>query len=87
MGSPVEPTLLIPMKTPLSQKILGSWTLPEQPKHALTVASLLDQQRKLGREVGMILDLSNHASLYAEDLVPGLQYERVSVSSLCSADS
>ena len=80
MGAPVEPTLLIPMKTPLSQTILNSWTLPEKPKHTLSVASLLQTQREHGREVGMILDLSNHALLYGEDLVDGVQYEHIPVS-------
>ena len=80
MGAPVEPTLLIPMKTPLSQTILNNWTLPEKPKHALSVASLLQAQREQGREVGMILDLSNHSLLYAEDLVDHVQYKHIPVS-------
>ena len=82
MGSPVGPTHFVPTKTPLSCRILSSWSLPEKPKHELTVPGLLETQRKEGRHVGMILDLSNHESLYAEDLCDcGLRYERVQASS------
>ena len=76
-GDVVQPALFIPMKTPLSQAILSEWSLPEAPKHSLTVTSLLQQQHFLQRQVGMIIDLSNHETLYAEDLPPFIQYEHV----------
>lgn len=76
-GSVVQPSLFIPMKTPLSQAILNEWTLPEAPKHSLTITSLLQQQHFLHRQVGMIIDLSNHETLYADDLPPFVQYEHV----------
>ena len=76
-GNVVQPSLFIPMKTPLSQAILNEWTLPEAPKHSLTVTSLLQQQHFLHRQVGMIIDLSNHETLYADDLPPFVQYEHV----------
>ena len=76
-GSVVQPSLFIPMKTPLSQAILDEWTLREAPKYSLTVSSLLQQQHFLHRQVGMIIDLSNHETLYADDLPPFIQYEHV----------
>ena len=47
-GEPVRPTRFIPMKTPLSRQILGQWSLPQQPKHSLTVPEMLEQQQRLG---------------------------------------
>lgn len=76
-GDVVQPSLFIPMKTPLSQAILNEWSLPEDPRHSLTVSSLLQQQHFLHRQVGMIIDLSNHETLYADDLPPFIQYEHV----------
>lgn len=77
MGTPVAPTNFIPCKMPLSAEILANWSLPEPPEHGLTVASLLTCQAAAGRRIGMILDLSNHATLYSQDLVEGLGYEHV----------
>ncbi len=76
-GEVVHPSLFIPMKTPLSQAILNEWSLPEEPKHSLTISSLLQQQHFLHRQVGLIIDLSNHETLYAEDIPPFLQYQHV----------
>lgn len=76
-GNVVQPSLFIPMKTPLSQAILDEWTLPEAPKHSLTISSLLQQQHFLHRQVGMVIDLSNHETLYADDLPPFVQYQHV----------
>ena len=76
-GDVVHPSLFIPMKTPLSQAILDEWSLPEEPKHSLTVSSLLQQQHFLNRQIGLIIDLSNHETLYADDIPPFLQYEHV----------
>lgn len=76
-GEVVHPSLFIPMKTPLSKAILREWSLPEEPKHSLTVSSLLQQQHFLHRSIGLIIDLSNHETLYAEDLPAFLQYQHV----------
>ena len=45
------------MKTPLSQAILDSWSLPEEPKYSLTVQGLLEQERSKGRTVGLIIGM------------------------------
>ena len=37
VGAPVWPTRFIPMKTPMSREILDNWSLPDAPKHPLTV--------------------------------------------------
>ena len=79
VGGPVAPTNFIPCKTPLSAEILATWSLPQPAEHPLTVASLLEGQAAAGRRVGMILDLSNHATLYRQDLTDGLGYEHVQV--------
>lgn len=76
-GDVVRPALLIPMKTPLSKAILSEWTLPEQPKHSLTIDSLLQQQHFRQRQIGMIIDLSNHETLYADDIPPSIQYQHI----------
>lgn len=67
-GAPVAPTRFVPMKTPLSQAILGDWSLPQQPRYRLTVPELLEDQVAAGRRVGLLLDLSNHDCLYSEDI-------------------
>ncbi|KAL4852861.1 mRNA-capping enzyme [Chlorella vulgaris] len=77
MGSPVWPTRFLPMKTPMSNEILGSWSLAEAPKHPLTVPRLLETQSKLGRTVGLIIDLANHDCLYSDDMPESLEYEHV----------
>ena len=59
IGQPVHPTRFIPCKTPLSSQVLASWSLPEPPRHPLTVPHLLAEQQEQGRTVGLILDLSN----------------------------
>lgn len=53
------------MKTPMSMEIIESWSLPEAPKHVLTISGLLEEQRRLGRTIGLIIDLSNHDTLCA----------------------
>ncbi|KAK9863661.1 hypothetical protein WJX84_000231 [Apatococcus fuscideae] len=80
-GEPVEPTLFLPMKTPLSTTIHRSWTLDTPPLHSLTVQQLLAEQAMQQRTVGLILDLSNHATLYEEDLPVELQYEHIMLQS------
>lgn len=65
---PVAPSRFIPMKTPLSRAILADWSLPQAPRHRLTVPELLEEQRAAGRQCGLLLDLSNHECLYGEDV-------------------
>ena len=69
------------MKTPMSSEIVDNWSLEEPPKHVLTVSSLLDQEKAKGREIGLIIDLSNHETLYAEDLTTAInvQYAHIQV--------
>lgn len=76
-GDVVKPSLFIPMKTPFSKAILSEWSLPEQPKHSLSVASLLQHQHFHQRQIGMIIDLSNHETLYADDIPPFVQYQHI----------
>ena len=69
------------MKTPMSSEIVDHWSLEEPPKHVLTVSSLLEEERTKGREIGLIIDLSNHETLYAEDLARAInvQYAHIQV--------
>ena len=75
------PTRFIPCKTPLSCEIIESWTLPEEPKYSLTLPSLLSEQAAKGRQIGMVLDLSNHDTLYLADMqdMPGAGVDYVHV--------
>jgi protein-tyrosine phosphatase len=75
VGTPVYPSLFIPMKTPMSEEILSNWSLAAPPRHAHTLSLLLATQRAEGRRVGLIIDLANHPCLYADDLKDsGLEY-------------
>lgn len=65
------------MKTPLSREILSNWTLLDQPKYNLTVPDLLAQQAALGRQIGLLLDLSNHDCLYSDDIPPDVEYNHI----------
>ncbi|CEF97757.1 Protein-tyrosine phosphatase, active site [Ostreococcus tauri] len=62
-GDVVRGTKLIPMKTPLSARYVE-----DRCAHALTMDILLREQRALGREIGLIVDLTNHDCLYEEDV-------------------
>ena len=48
------------MKTPMSGEILDSWSLPDPPRHSLTVPLLLERQLARGQPIGLIIDLANH---------------------------
>jgi len=61
VGEPVGGTKFLPMKTPMSEEIVANWSLEHPPKNVLTVRGLVAGQAGLGRKVGMIIDLSNHA--------------------------
>ena len=69
------------MKTPMSSEIMSNWSLEEPPKHVLTVPSLLREESARGREIGLIIDLSNHETLYAEDLAAAnnVEYAHIQV--------
>lgn len=74
MGGPIASTRFVPMKTPLSAAILGSWSAPGELRHRLTVPEMLAAQSAAGRTVGLVIDLSNHDCLYADDIPPHLRY-------------
>lgn len=38
---------------------------------------MLATQRDQGRPVGLLIDLSNHETLYAEDIPPQLHYRHI----------
>lgn len=63
IGEPVWPTKFVPMKTPMSREILANWSLPEPPRHSLTIPLLLERQRERGEPIGLIIDLANHECL------------------------
>ncbi len=75
------------MKTPMSSEIVNNWSLEGPPKHVLTISSLLEEERAKGREIGLIIDLSNHETLYAEDLTTALnvQYAHIQVGRINAA--
>ncbi|KAL6767935.1 hypothetical protein ACKKBF_B37160 [Auxenochlorella protothecoides x Auxenochlorella symbiontica] len=77
VGEPVGPTRFLPMKTPMSEEIMDSWSLPQPCAHPLTVARLVEGQAARGRRVGAIIDLANHECLYGADLPPGLRHIEV----------
>lgn len=54
------PPCQVPMKTPMSGEILDSWSLPDPPRHSLTVPLLLERQLARGQPIGLIIDLANH---------------------------
>jgi len=77
----VPPTKFVPMKTPLASEILLDWNLESPPRHPLTISLLQEDQECKGRRIGMIIDLSNHETLYGADLKEAnILYERVPVS-------
>lgn len=63
---------VIPMKTPLTRELQMGYLPrdPDTPVKHFTLASFLDDQRQLGRRVGLLVDLSNHQCLYSEDIKP-----------------
>ena len=79
-GGAVAPTNFVPMKTPLAVEILRNWNLEKPPRFPLSVAHLLQTQLAEGRKIGMIIDLSNHETLYGGDLKElDVLYKRVPV--------
>ena len=78
-GEPVKPSKFIPMKTPLSPTLLQHDTF----ESVLTLPHFLAEQRAKGREVGLIIDLSNHDCLYLDGVPPYL--ERVHVRNVAKS--
>lgn len=78
-GDVIEGTSIIPMKTPLTLELQKNYMPkdPNNPSRTFTVQTFLEDQQKLGRTVGLILDLSNHECLYTEDLPEGMEYKHV----------
>lgn len=69
-----------------SQAILESWQQDQPPAHPWTITHLLATQQSAGRRVGLIMDLSNHDTLYAEDIQPSLEYKHIQlVAKVCAA--
>ena len=57
--------------------MLEGWNLESAPEHPWTVQQLVAGQAQAGRRVGMILDLSNHEPLYADEIPAVLEYRHV----------
>lgn len=71
--------------TAATRQVLESWDLEVAPAHPWTVALLLSSQQAAGRPVGMIMDLSNHDTLYADEIPPYIAYRHVKlVAKVCS---
>tara|TARA_B100000085_G_scaffold73910_2_gene66417 strand:- start:522 stop:1553 length:1032 start_codon:yes stop_codon:yes gene_type:complete len=66
-GDVVEGTRLVPMKTPLSRVYVDEGCV-----NALTMSGLMVEQRKRGREIRMIIDLTNHDCLYEDEIPSGV---------------
>ena len=62
---------------PARPQVLDGWKLETAPEHPWTVQQLLAGQAWAGRRVGMILDLSNHETLYADEIPTVLEYRHV----------
>ena len=58
-------------------QVLEGWNLDSAPEHPWTVQQLLAGQAAAGRRVGMILDLSNHETLYADEIPAVMAYRHV----------
>ncbi len=93
-GEPLKGSRVIPMKTPLTlalQRRTFSTAAVDEARQqgdtdgdgagrprTHTVHTFVEEQRALGRTVGLIVDLSNHDCLYEDDLTreyPMLHYE------------
>ena len=79
LGSAVRGTRIVPMKTPLAEKYFQA----DATTFALTISSMLAEQRALGQHIGMIIDLSNHDCLYEGEVPDGI--ERVHVRNVAKS--
>jgi hypothetical protein len=79
-GEPALPSKFIPMKTPLSPTLLREDTF----ENVLLLPNFLAEQRESrGRDVGLVIDLSNHDCLYGDGIPEGL--ERVHVRNVAKS--
>ena len=71
-GEPVGPSRFIPMKTPLSPKLLADFGVKDEKEkvpHVHTLPDFLAAQKERGRDVGLVIDLSNHDCLYSDGIL------------------
>lgn len=65
------------MEPGAQQALVAGWKHNQPPAHPWTIDHLLDTQAAAGRRIGLIMDLSNHDTLYAEDLPASLEYRHI----------
>ena len=91
-GEPVFPSKFIPMKTPLSPTLLADLGVVSSAEkqgeekccaHVHTLPRFLTEQKSLNRDVGLVIDLSNHDCLYADGIPPDV--ERVHVRNVAKS--
>ena len=58
-------------------QVLEKWNQQSALAHPWTVADLLSSQVAAGRHVSLIIDLSNHDTLYADEVPPSLAYVHI----------
>ena len=86
-GEPVGPSRFIPMKTPLSPKLLADFGVKDEKEkvpHVHTLPDFLAAQKERGRDVGLVIDLSNHDCLYS-DGIPETGVRRVHVRNVAKS--
>eukprot|EP01026_Neomeris_dumetosa_P081092 TRINITY_DN9061_c0_g1_i5.p2 TRINITY_DN9061_c0_g1~~TRINITY_DN9061_c0_g1_i5.p2 ORF type:complete len:396 (-),score=29.91 TRINITY_DN9061_c0_g1_i5:1085-2212(-) len=85
MGEAVGQTKFIPMKTPFSSQMMQSIRqnkeYNQQSTNLLTIDCMLNYQKNLGRDVGLILDVSDHMCLYSQDIPNEIEYQQVRMPS------
>lgn len=57
--------------------MLEKWNQQSALAHPWTVADLLSSQAAAGRRMSLIIDLSNHDTLYADEIPPSLAYVHI----------
>lgn len=69
-------------------QVLEKWSQQSALAHPWTVADLLSSQAAAGRRVAMIIDLSNHDTLYADEIPASLAYVHIKlVAKVCPPSS
>ena len=64
--------------------MLEKWHRQSALAHPWTVQGLLSSQEAAGRRVSMIIDLSNHETLYADEIPASLAYVHIKlVAKVC----
>ena len=77
IGAPVWPTRFVPMKTPLSSRLLAAHFANGACPEPLTIRSALAHCEQRGLQVGLIINLAAHHCLYAEDVPLNVPMEHV----------